>query len=572
MSNKRKDDRKKKKRQEKIRLKQQQKKSRPAAKLSSPWQPNDENVPSFDDRTYAKERLLREWALESGIWIVDQEMINQASDECAKTGRVTWIGDSDQGPAAERAQELAYSALETDHPPEICQLAGEALKLHPDCLDAQLALFIGQSSETRAQHLSQLHALGEQALRSFDQSLFAVYPENGNFLLQARPYLRIQQALYYEYVATKQFDLAFPILARLLVLDFDFGCDTIENLFHLLGEDQDWSHLDALLPVLPSHHDLTLLIRGLLAFRQNDLVKAKAHFLQAYQQAPRLEAALEDAPMTFEDDEEDENEDEDENEVAAARAFTLVNTVTPIIEDTKGFTDWIQRSMPVMAAQEINSHLATYSKPVATLLTLEDADIDSTTVLDYHKQFDLHATHRLELERMLADTCFSQELTPNHPARWAPTHAWRALIQINDPASIPALIAYLCDDLDELAFEKLPEAIGAFGTIAMPNILAALEKNYVNEFIPGALMRALIPIAKADVNARSTIIERLEKTVLTRRRDWKLIRTSAALSLSQLGSVASLPAITKAYEEGAMNEGFCSLKFIQKCMRDHAVG
>jgi len=224
--------------------------------------------------------------------------------------------------------------------------------------------------------------------------------------------------------------------------------------------------------------------------------------------------------------------------------------------------------MPVMTAEQIERQLASYSMPVARLLTLDgasDEDLDNDT--NYAQQFGINDTHQLELERMLCDPCF-WELIPYHPANMAPTHAWRALIQMNNPAAIPALIAYLCDDNDEVAFEELPAAIGAFGAIAMPMTLTALERKYDNEYIASALLRVLFFIAKADANTRAVVIDHLEKIVANRRPDFELARASASLQLADLGSVTSLPTIKQAFDDEVIDEGYCSLKAIEQHLRD----
>jgi len=93
----------------------------------------------------------------------------------------------------ERAQELAYDAMDADTPQEGRELAEAALELDPDCVDALtvLALF-APSAAARAAQLGEAVKAGERRLGK------EFFEENkGHFwgLLETRPYMRARQDL-----------------------------------------------------------------------------------------------------------------------------------------------------------------------------------------------------------------------------------------------------------------------------------------------------------------------------------------------------------------------------------------
>jgi Protein of unknown function (DUF1186) len=577
MSKKRNDDRKKKKRQERIRQEKQKKEhAQKSAQNQQVWAEAAQatvadlrrikdseftSYDSYDERTFAHERVLRAQALESGQWVVDAKMIAHAHKICLQTDHFTWIGDSETGPAREQAQELAYSALESDYPTDTMIDATAALKLDPNCLDAQLALYLVQKPADRVQQLPQLHALAQKALDACDPTLFAQHRENGFCILPARPYFRIQDAIFREYLTGKHYNLAIALIEPFLALDYEFGCESVGELLNSLISARESSKFAALLNALPSDHEMTLLMRGILEFREGHVVQAKHIILQAYQKsvhlAPVLENKLDDAK-----DDLDNNED---RAIEVQRMIALTDALRSLMDVSTGFNDWIQRSMPVMTAADIKNHLATYAMPVAALLSMKDPDLHVDNPPNYQEKYGINAQHRQELERLLSDQFFNQELSPGHPARWAPSHAWLALIQIHDPHSIPELIAYLCRDIDEFAFDRLPEALGTFGAAAIPAVVAALQHDYDrDEFISSALLRALSSIAQLHTNTRAEIIALLENIVQGRQPLRKMTRASASFQLAELGSTQSLSVIKKAYDDGVVDEGYCSLKNIEK--------
>jgi tetratricopeptide (TPR) repeat protein len=109
------------------------------------------------------------------------------------TGRIL----EDEAPGTdpkERAQELAYDAMDADSPTEAQRLAGEALELDPDNVDALLTRLqhSGKDDEERVSELRAIIAAGERSLGAR-----FIAENKGHFwgILETRPYMRARAHL-----------------------------------------------------------------------------------------------------------------------------------------------------------------------------------------------------------------------------------------------------------------------------------------------------------------------------------------------------------------------------------------
>src|SRR5262249_40949250 len=107
-----------------------------------------------------------------------------------------WLpGARRAGTAQDRAQKLAYDAMEAADPDRAAALARQALALDPECSDALyvLALNAAGSRQEQVNLLEQAVAAAERRLGG--QSYFE--ENRGNFwgILETRPYMRVRAAL-----------------------------------------------------------------------------------------------------------------------------------------------------------------------------------------------------------------------------------------------------------------------------------------------------------------------------------------------------------------------------------------
>lgn len=95
---------------------------------------------------------------------------------------------------SDKAQELAYQAMDADSPKEALRLARKALKLDPKCLDAQLILVMLDDRQEK-DPIEGIKNILEQARKDFGEAFFKEH--RGYFwgVVETRPYMRAMQML-----------------------------------------------------------------------------------------------------------------------------------------------------------------------------------------------------------------------------------------------------------------------------------------------------------------------------------------------------------------------------------------
>jgi tetratricopeptide (TPR) repeat protein len=185
-----------------------------AAEAGPPPLPAAPNLPRF-----ASERSLRELhALLEGQEFTSAKEVNARLAELTRGGGLSekaaaWKRDDPKW----RAQELAYDALETNDFEDALRLVNDALKLDPDCTDAQrlMVSLLPMSLENRI-HL--MKEVVEKAERNFGEEFFR---ENaGHFwgIVETRPYMRAKLHLAELLVEAGRLEEGAAVYARILEL------------------------------------------------------------------------------------------------------------------------------------------------------------------------------------------------------------------------------------------------------------------------------------------------------------------------------------------------------------------
>jgi tetratricopeptide (TPR) repeat protein len=177
-------------------------------------------APRSLDHPFAAERAL--WqiqALMEGQQFESIDQVNGRLAEITQGGRLSQLaGAWTQDDPKRRAQELAYDALETDDLQEALRLVHEALKLDPDCTDAQrLMVSVASSDPVNKIHL--MREVVEKAERSLGGDFF--HEHMGRFwgTIETRPYMRAMQDLGELFVETGRMAEAAAIFERMLELN-----------------------------------------------------------------------------------------------------------------------------------------------------------------------------------------------------------------------------------------------------------------------------------------------------------------------------------------------------------------
>lgn len=544
-------ERKKKKRQERIR---QQKHARRAQPV---WvkEGRDDGVEREEERSFVSERWLRAHALRTGDWLVGEAEMQAAAAAADALTPMIGPGESLEALASERAQELAYQAMETDDQERSMELAQLALDLDPACIDALRLRNRLLSDQDPVAARDRLLGLIERFLPAIDQQQYERTNGRLSRLVNARPVLRLFVELA-EMTAVHQNATALvAVLKRIFLLDHLSGWYVAGATLSQVGKDERWRAAHGLRDVVTTRDVGRLALGGVLAWHQADRKSAAELLHQAFRMNPWLRRRI---------DSGDFFNAHHEMELAAA---AIAAGLAPLVDDLAHFFGWLDDGMPWMDATTEAEALAVYHGPMAALLTLGEPKFGGIDAIDYRAAHGIEVAHRPLLERMLGDDVFNH-LNAGHPATFAPVHAWRALGQLRDPQSLPMLFGTLLQpDVGDWDYEELPAIIGRFGAAALPTALAEHLRRYVepeSEADVLALQRILALIVEQDATTREVVIERLRWVVVDRQAETATQRAAAIEHLSELRVVECLPLIEQAYADAVVDTSYTQLANVRQ--------
>jgi tetratricopeptide (TPR) repeat protein len=244
---------------------------------------------------------------------------------------------------AERAVALVDQAFEARGRRQV-QLAREALKLDPNCIDALLLLADGPGDAESS--LPLLQQATEAGARQLGPELFE--REAGHFwgILETRPYMRARQQLALTLMDLDRYDEAAGHLRELLRLNPGDNQGNRYLLVHALLEEDHLEELDALLNHSEYRDEQSAewaFSRALLGFRKGaDSAEAQAQLEQAMRINPHVVPLLigrASMPPGLPDSYSPGGEDE---------AVLYVDEAAPAWQDTEGAIEWLEGAFEAM--------------------------------------------------------------------------------------------------------------------------------------------------------------------------------------------------------------------------------
>ena len=199
-----------------------------------------------------------------------------------------------------------------------------------------------------------------------------------------------------------------------------------------------------------------------------------------------------------------------------------------------------------------------YPDPVGLLLTIgEPPSYDPAEWPDYVAVYGLAPEHIPELIRLACDAALSQGKLDGSLV-WAPTHAWRALGQMQAEASVLPLLAFLkAVPADDSVIEEFPVVFGMVGSPAISPIAGFLSDATLPVTSAAAAMDGLKEIAERHPASRGDcvgiLVEVLDKDV----HPDKAINGFAVSTLLDMAAVETIEAIREAFRQNKVDVSIC---------------
>ncbi|HET7231843.1 MAG TPA: hypothetical protein VFJ16_17660 [Longimicrobium sp.] len=199
---------------------------------------------------------------------------------------------------------------------------------------------------------------------------------------------------------------------------------------------------------------------------------------------------------------------------------------------------------------------ALYTPPVSQLLALGKLEWGDPW-LDYG-ELGITAEHVAELIRLLLDEkVFWAD--PDSVEVWGTMHIWRALGQLRAEAAIEPLLEVMgWDDEADWSLDEIPRVLGMIGPAALEPVRAALARLALDEetrwIVAASAANALEEIGKRFPEARSAVVDALQRQLRWWARQDEDLNASLVSSLVNLRAVEAAPVIEEAFSAGAVDE------------------
>lgn len=152
-----------------------------------------------------------------------------------------------------------------------------------------------------------------------------------------------------------------------------------------------------------------------------------------------------------------------------------------------------------------------------------------------------------ELLRICVDPDFNRASSDTQEA-WAPVHAWRALGQLRANAAIVPLLDLLGgDDVDDWAYDEIPEVLAMIGAPSLAELMGRLQDPTFGAWARVSVTSAMRDIARAEPEHRDGVVAALSKQLSKWYRQEETFNGFLISSLIDLRAIEALPLIEEAF-------------------------
>jgi hypothetical protein len=197
--------------------------------------------------------------------------------------------------------------------------------------------------------------------------------------------------------------------------------------------------------------------------------------------------------------------------------------------------------------------MGTYNPPVDQLLKRGDPHKGSGKI-DY-PALGIGPEHVPDLIRMLKD----KELYNTEPEWYAQIHAWRALGQLKAPEAVEPLLDVIDeneaagDNWSDWVVEELPEVLGSFGPVILPNVVARIER-WKGHYAATSFANVLVQLAQQHPDSRAEVIAQLCCALETAATNDPALNGFLIADFEDLRATEAWPTIEAAFATGHVDE------------------
>jgi tetratricopeptide (TPR) repeat protein len=443
----------------------------------------------------------------------------------------------------ERAQELAFQAMEASNASVARERVRRALEVDPDCVDAltlQVQLDTGSSDE----QIAALERVVETEARTLGGAVF--FKQNtGHFwgLVLTRPYMRARQDLAHRLTAQRRIPEATAHYTALLELN---PSDNQGNRWYVLGCLLHQGSLNQARALIEVHNDEDFGFfnwgRVLERFLSGDRLGAAEFLHVARRQNPHVEdLLLGDGKLSPTGDYYQPGKQSEAVQVALSQGFAWTEHAAAL--------DWLREGGKATSHTEREQSLASYGAPVSKLLTLGRPEREDR---DY-RTLELSAKDIPELIRMAGDVCLREAENDDH--YYAAIHAWRTLGQLRAEAAVGTLVEqFQAYDSSDWNLEELPECLAQIGPVSLQPLAAFLADAKNGLYPRVGASDAIKQIAIKHGESRHTCVRILVEQLARFETNEPDFNGFLIADLMDLHAREALPVITQAFEADCVDE------------------
>jgi len=503
------------------------------------WSGGQSRAPSRTEESYLLERCLRTmdwaWRRDGGHSQPDLDAFDPAEWQ-EQHGEML-----DESPS-ERAQDLAFEAMESEDQDQARDLAREALVIDPDCTDAAGVLFDWEDpTDAACAALAALHERYGQRPEVAD----ALADEDGQAWnrVRARPYLRLLYDLALDAGRAGNFSTALSRIERLRRLAARcYEPLRVRHLGWLLGAGEV-AAARTLIESQPEEDGVSWCWCGVLErFLAGDLAGARLAATKAEQsgQASLYEIDEETLPP-----------------MSSAEDLLLQDLALPAWQAHPEAMVFLRAGCRLTTPAQREAAKASYTAPVAHLLALGQPQPRGASAESFLQHMGLGLPDLPELLR-LADDQAIHELVQDDPATFGPLHALNAIALLRPVAAVSTLVAMLPVRVhDEWMAYLLPYTLGQIGDAAFEPIKVLLLNQSLSIDLRVLASDTLVAIAMNHPQTRTPIIAVLADALREHVQQSRRLNACLASALSDLSARKARTLVKEAFDADSLDPEVC---------------